>query len=315
MNRKVFFIVVFVLVLALGVEYIVLTGVAKQTANQTPAAQAPLDQPLVEQTPVQLSATPATQIPIPGSLPFELPVSMGNLGPRLVAAGVIDLERFIQLYDSVGSPLTAEEQALLRNGSNSNLVVERSNAHFLLNLFWALGLANNNRILTKGQMVTVSEGQIERFASTGGWTIGTRGITELYASQDLISLTSEQQLHLEHVAHKVFRPCCNNPTDFPDCNHGMAMLGLLELLAASDATEDEMFSAARAMNAVWFPAQSTEIALYAKYALNTSWDDADPQDLVGSEVASGSGFQNVHQWLFANNLLPTIPAGGNGCGL
>ncbi len=94
-----------------------------------------------------------------------------------------------------------------------------------------------------------------------------------------------------------------------------AMLGLLELLAASVATEDEMYSAARAMKAVWFPAQSTEIALFAKYALHTSWDDADPQVLVGSEVASGSGFQNVHQWLAASNLLATIPAGGDGCGL
>ena len=29
------------------------------------------------------------------------------------------------------------------------------------------------------------------------------------------------------IAKGIYRPCCNNSTYFPDCNHGMAMLGLL----------------------------------------------------------------------------------------
>lgn len=42
------------------------------------------------------------------------------------------------------------------------------NAHFLLNFFWAVGLANKNSILTSRPMVQNSGGQMERFASTRG---------------------------------------------------------------------------------------------------------------------------------------------------
>ena len=74
------------------------------------------------------------------------------------------------------------------------------------------------------------------FASTGGWTLGVKKATELYASTKIMSLTDEQQARLLEVASQVYRPCCNNPTHFPDCNHGMAMLGLLELMASQDAS-------------------------------------------------------------------------------
>jgi hypothetical protein len=53
-----------------------------------------------------------------------------------------------------------------------------------------------------------------------------------------------QQKRLEEVTIGVFRPCCDNPHAFPDCNHGMAMLGLLELMAR-DASVDEMSSRER----------------------------------------------------------------------
>ena len=57
-------------------------------------------------------------------------------------------------------------------------------------------------------------------------------------------LTNEGVFH-ERAAPFVYRPCCDNATHFPDCNHGMAMLGLLELMAAQGASEEEMFAAAR----------------------------------------------------------------------
>ena len=315
MNRKTALIVALVLVLALGVEYVVLTRLTDLAAVMPPVAPTSIPTqatPVAETTP---QAAETAEIPRPGASPYTLPVSMGDLGPRLVEAGAIDLERFIQLYERSGSPLTAEQLALLTEGSSANLVVDYSNAHFLLNLFWALGLTNNNPILTEGPMFTYSEGSIERFASTGGWTIGTQAAADLYASEELISLTSTQHMRLMAVAHGVFRPCCNNPTDFPDCNHGMAMLGLLELLAAADATENEMYAAAKAVNAVWFPAQTGEIALYAKHALSTDWEDAASELVVGPELASGAGFQKVHQWLGTRGLLPTLPGGGDGCGL
>ena len=55
---------------------------------------------------------------------------------------------------------------------------------------------------------------------------------EHYSKHALIALTAEEQDLVNRVSLNIYRPCCNNPTYFPDCNHGMAMLGLLELMAA-----------------------------------------------------------------------------------
>jgi hypothetical protein len=56
---------------------------------------------------------------------------------------------------------------------------------------------------------------VERFASTGGWSLAAKPITDVYASMDLISLTVEQQKLVEEVATAIYRPCCNNHTLFP----------------------------------------------------------------------------------------------------
>jgi hypothetical protein len=129
-------------------------------------------------------------------------------------------------------------------------------------------------------MVQNSDGKFENFASTGGWRLATKPITELYASLDLIPLTKEQQKFVEEVAQSVYRPCCNNPTHFPDCNHGMAMLGILELMASQGATVDEMFEAAKYVNAYWFPQQTLEAALYLKANQEIDFADADPRLVV-----------------------------------
>jgi hypothetical protein len=111
-------------------------------------------------------------------------------------------------------------------------VIHQENQHFLLNLFWAFGLANQNRVLTEGQMMSNGKEEVVRFASTGGWTLARKPLLEIYSRYPIVSLTEEQQKRLEEVAQGVYRPCCDNPTHFPDCNHGMAMLGLLELMAS-----------------------------------------------------------------------------------
>ena len=182
---------------------------------------------------------------------YALPVKPGDLGPRLLAIGAIDYKTFVKVYPDAGQPLTAEQIAILTKGSNQPITIRPDNAYFLLNFFWALGLTNQNTILTSGLMMKEGKGNIGNFASTGGWTIGTKSPVELYASTPLITLTDEQQRRLEEVAQNVFRPCCNNPTHFPDCNHGMAMLGLLELMAAQNASVDDMFKAAKYVNAFW----------------------------------------------------------------
>ena len=93
--------------------------------------------------------------------------------------------RLPRSIENSGNPLSAEQIEILKNGSDQEIVINAENAHFLLNFFWAVGLANKNSILTDGPMVQNSGGQVERFASTGGWTLATKPITELYASMDL----------------------------------------------------------------------------------------------------------------------------------
>jgi hypothetical protein len=164
-------------------------------------------------------------------------------------------------------------------------------------------------------MKQYGDGDIGGFASTGGWTLGTKPATELYASTPLITLTPTQQTRLEEVAQAVYRPCCDNPTSFPDCNHGMAMLGLLEMMASQGATSDEMFTAAKYVNTFWFPQQSLEMALLFKHAQNQDFDQIDPRLLVGPGIFSGTGFKRIHQWLSENNLLERAPNSGGSCGV
>jgi len=245
---------------------------------------------------------------------YALPVSYGNLGPQLVQAAVIDYATLTSVMTSSGDPLSDHQMEILKKGSDEQIVITAKNAHFLLNFFWAVGLVNRNSILTEGPIVQYSNGQIDRFASTGGWTLATKPVTELYASLDLISLTPEQQARVEEVAMGVYRPCCNNHTLFPDCNHGMAMLGLLELMASQNASLEEMFAAAKYVNAYWFPQQTLETALYLKSSEGTDFADADAKLVVSNKFSSASGAGMVHEALQTNGLLKQqTPGQGNSC--
>lgn len=244
---------------------------------------------------------------------YTLPVSYGDLGPQLLEGGVIQYDAIAALYEESGESLSAEEIEILKKGSNEQITINAENARFLLNFFWAVGLANKNSILTEGAMVQNSGGQIEGYASTGGWGLAAKPVTELYASMDLIPLTVEQQKRVEEVAAAVYRPCCNNPTHFPDCNHGMAMLGILELMASQGRSVDEMFEAAKYVNAYWFPQQTMETALYLQLNEGTDFVDADAKLVVGDQLSSASGFGRVHQDLQTRGLLQQAPGQGGGC--
>jgi len=244
---------------------------------------------------------------------YSLPISYGDLGPQLLESGMISYEAFAAIYENSGNPLSAEQTEILKNGSNKEIIINAENSHFLLNFFWAVGLANKNSILTDGPMVQNSGGQVERFASTGGWTLAAKPITELYASRDLIPLTAEQQTLVEEVATAIYRPCCNNHTLFPDCNHGMAMLGVLELMASQGAGADEMFEAAKYINAYWFPQQALETALYLKSNEAIDFANADARLVVGDRFSSASGFGMVHENLQVQGLLKQAPDQGGSC--
>ncbi|MFZ5920263.1 MAG: hypothetical protein ACOYY3_04320 [Chloroflexota bacterium] len=167
--------------------------------------------------------------------------------------------------------------------------------------------------MTNGPITLYSEGNIERFASTGGWTLGSKPVGDLFASQPLITLDPHQQALVEEAAALIYRPCCDNPTLFPDCNHGMAMLGLLELMASQNASLDELLLAAKYVNAFWFPQQALETAIYLETQQGVSFRDADPAMIVGKELSSGSGFAAVHQNLHSSGLIEQMPGDAGSC--
>ena len=244
---------------------------------------------------------------------YDLSISYSDLGPQLIEGGVIDYDAFAAIYQKSGNPLSAQEIEILKNGSDQEIVINAHNAHFLLNFFWAVGLANKNPLLTEGPMVQYSNGQIEGFASTGGWGLASKPVTDLYASMNLIPLTAEQQKLVEEVATQVYRPCCDNPTHFPDCNHGMAMLGILELMASKGATADQMFEAAKYINAYWFPQQTLETAMFLKANQDIDFVEADAKLVVGKQLSSASGSQMVHADLQSKGLLQQAPGQGGSC--
>ncbi len=245
---------------------------------------------------------------------FKLPVRYGDLGPRLIESSAINYDAFSSVYQQAGDPLTQSQVEILKRGSDDQIIITEANAHFLLNFFWAVGLVNENPILTKGAITQYGKGQIDSFASTGGWTLGTKSVKDLFASTELISLTPEQQARLEEVSSAVYRPCCDNPTIFPDCNHGMAMLGLLELMASQNVSIDEMFTAAKYVNAYWFPQQALETAMYLKSNRNIDFAQADPRTVTGKDFFSATGAGRVHVSLQSEGLLPKTPNGGGSCG-
>ena len=220
-----------------------------------------------------------------------LPVSWGDLGARLVRAGAIDFSQLKALFRREEG-FDPEYEALLLGVHEGNVRITGENAGYLLHLFWALGLANTNEILEKGEMADPKYGGAGNFASTGGWTIAEGSAMDHYSRHTLIKLTQKQQALVDTVSRGIYRPCCGNSAHFPDCNHGMAMLGLLELMASQGASEQDMWKAALAVNSYWFPDTYLTIAAYLK-GRGVAWKDANPKDLLGSDYSSAKGYARI----------------------
>ena len=247
---------------------------------------------------------------------FEIDAKYGDLGPKMVEAGVIDLEKFKQVYEQGGQPLTKEQLEILTKGSNRKVKIDRDNSYFLLNFFWAAGLLNKSKILTEGDMVKYGdEGGAGSFASTGGWSLGKSDPMNYYAKSELISMTAEQESLVQKVASNIYRPCCNNSTAFPDCNHGMALLSVLQLMAGNGATESEMYEAGKYFNAFWFPGNYYDLALYFKNKEGKNFSELPAKKVLSGEFSSASGWQKTKQWLADKGIIEEPPKAGGSCGV
>jgi hypothetical protein len=247
---------------------------------------------------------------------FSINASLGDLGPKMISLGVIDADKFIATYEKSNQPLTAEQKQILLKGSDTNITINRENSYFLLNFFWAVGLANKSTILEEGDMMKYGGKQgAGNFASTGGWSLAKGDAMNYYAKSALIPLTKDQESRVNLVASNIFRPCCNNSTAFPDCNHGMALLGVLQLMASNGATEKEMYEAGKYVNAFWFPGNYYDLALYFQNKEGKSFKDIDAKVLLSKEFSSASGWQSAKQWLADKNLIQQPPKQSGGCGV
>jgi len=257
--------------------------------------------------PREINADSLQESVIP-SAGVELPITWGNLGAKLVETGAIDPAKMAALYESRGG-FSDEYRKLLERNANEKIVITNWNSGYLLNLFWALGLANKNPILEdKTEMMSPSYGGAENFASTGGWTLARGNAMEHYNMHKLIALTSEQQTLVDRVSRNIFRPCCGNSTHFPDCNHGMAMLGLLELMASQGVSEQDMYKTALAVNSYWFPETYLTIATYMQQK-GVAWKDVSPKEMLSAPYSSSSGYTDISSQV----TLPEQVQGGGGC--
>ncbi len=254
----------------------------------------------------QVSAAEEAVLPSNGVI---LPVTWGDLGSKLVSVGAIDADKFKAIYNQRGA-FTDEYKNLLLGQSDDKLKITNENAGYLLNLFWALGLASKNPILESGEMTNPAYGGAGNFASTGGWTIAQGNAMNHYSKHKFFDLTSEQQALVDKISRGIYRPCCGNSTHFPDCNHGMAMLGLLELMASQGASEQDMWKAALAVNSYWFPDTYMTIAAYMK-SKGVEWKDANPQEMLGVNYSSAQGYAKIA----AQVTQPQQQRGGSGCGV
>lgn len=256
---------------------------------------------------VQKEPKPIAMEEIVPSKGVTLSAKWGDLGARMVEAGVIDKTKFEALYAERGG-LSEDGKKLTYETNNGNITITSENAGEVLNLLWALGLSNKNEILEQGPMSNPEYGGADRFASTGGWTLAKGDPMNHFSKHQFIMLTKEQQELVLKVAQNIYRPCCDNPTHFPDCNHGMAMLGLLELMASQGATEDELYKAAFTVNSYWFPDHYQMLATYME-SKGLDWDEVNPKEMVGKSFASGSAAAQLKA-----AINPVEQSGGSSCG-
>lgn len=220
------------------------------------------------------------------------PLEWKDFVPQLVREGVIDP---VKLQRAM--VLTETQKAVLAGSYQGKIEINEENANFLLNVLWPLGIANKTEALERGPMNSYEDRAY--LASTGGWTGGKEESGDAYFNRyKLINLTADEEALVTRVAENTYRPCCDNPTIFPDCNHGAALLGALELAASQGYNEEQLYALALKLNSLWFPDE------YA--AIEEKFPNLEAREILGADYSSYSGWQK--------NVAAPV-AGGTSCSL
>src|SRR3989344_1619048 len=131
-------------------------------------------------------------------------LNWANLGAKMVEAGVIDKDKFENLYSQRGG-LSEVDKKLLYGTHNGDITITPENSGMMLNMLWAFGLGNKNPILENGPMMDPRYGGAGNFASTGGWTLSNESAMDHYSMHQFVDLTPEQQALVEKVAKNIYR--------------------------------------------------------------------------------------------------------------
>ncbi len=235
---------------------------------------------------------------------FTLPVKWGDLGPRLIKLGVIDPVKFKNTVN-----LNSDEESILEQGADTPVVINADNAQFVVDLLWAIGLAQKSDIYQEGPMGKEYKKDVANFASTGGWNLARGNAMQYLGKFELFNLSADQQKRVSEIAKNVYRPCCGNSTWFPDCNHGMAALAAIEMMVAQNLSDKEIYENILKLNSFWFPSSYLNIATYFERK-GTQWQDIDAKLVLGKDYSSGAGAANI-----AKEVGPQPGGGGGGsCG-
>ena len=243
---------------------------------------------------------------------FQSKISLGASMVKLAQNGVIDRDKFLAIYRNRDG-LPNELRSVLDKPMSEPILLTRENANYYVNLLWPLGLAN---YMESNRASPINGKSLFNFASTGGWNLGKEENGGAYFNKfKIVELTPDQEALVTKIAQNVYRPCCNNSTFYQDCNHGSALLGLLQLGAAQGLSEDELYREALAFNSFWFPHNYIQTALYFKAVENLDWDEVNPKLVMGKEYSSiGGWYENVDAEVKRLGLVPQ-QQGGAGCGV
>ncbi len=222
----------------------------------------------------------------------SIPVEWGDLPKKLRMLGVINLTLLNESLSEIrGYDLTADERSLFYGNSTGFIHLDSEGKIFLMYVFWALGLANNNTILNQHAHM------FQNYTSPVGQA--------KYGSIEILRLTAEQQALVEDVALNSYRPCCNVPTAGTDCSHGFAALGLVEFLAFKGMAREDIFRNLLLFNSYWFTDQYVDIALFLEEQ-GQSWKQVNSTQILGYSYSSLEAFQTIKKYLVESNLYDPL---------
>lgn len=231
---------------------------------------------------------------------FALPAKWDGAPKQLVDSGALNLSFVANALNSANQSLTKNELRVLNGTGGSNVTLNKSSALFTLYVLWALGINNKNPIISNGPIMNYG-GSPYNLASTGGY--GPLGKLQL-GNLSIITLNSSEQEMVEAIASNTYRPCCNNPAMFPDCNHGAAQLGLIELMASQGKNQTQIYDALKEFNSFYYPQQYLNVAIFFSYTQNKAWDEVPANVVLGYSFSSASGYYGVYNVLSNDSVLP-----------